>query len=144
MTEWLNDWVTACSVLFLLKFLFLLILQETEVTFAHMPRGLSVGKPQRSQWTFLPSLLSTLYLTPLYSLFTHTSLPTHCTRKRGHLRTHATRANSWETTVVSINLPSYTSFNYILKSPLLPFYSNFPFYSFYEKLESPSLTRREG
>ena len=138
--------MTACSVLFLLKFLFLLILQETGVTFAHTQRGLTVGKPQWSQWTSLPSLLilSTLSLTPLYSLFTHTSLPTPCTRKRSHLRSHAARANSWETPADSIDLPSFPSVNLILNSLLLPFYSYFSSYSLYEKQESPSHIPRKG
>ena len=69
------------------------------------------------------TLLSTLSLTPLYSLFTHTSLPTPCTRKRSHLRSHAARANSWETPADSIDLPSFPSVNLVLNSILLPFYS---------------------
>ena len=73
------------------------------------------------------TLLSTLSLTPLYSLFTHTSLPTPCTRKRSHLRSHAARANSWETPADSIDLPSFPSVNLILNSPLLHFYSYFLF-----------------
>ena len=86
----------------------------------------------------LPTLLSTLSLTPLYSLFTHTSLPTPYTRKRSHLRSHAARANSWETPADSIDLPSFPSVNLVINSILLPFYSYFSSFSLYKKQESPT------
>ena len=92
----------------------------------------------------LPTLLSTLSLTLVYSLFTHTSLPIPCTKNRSQGRSNASRANSWETPAVSKDLPSYTLVNLILNSPLLPFYSYFSSYSVYEKQESPSLTRHKG
>ena len=63
-------------------------------------------EPRQSQKTSLRTLWSTLSLTPRYSLFTHTSLPTQCMRNRSHLHSHATRANSWETPAVSIYLSS--------------------------------------
>ena len=92
----------------------------------------------------LPTLLSTLSLTLVYSLFTHTSLPIPCTKNRSQGPSNAARANSWETPAVSKDLPSYTLVNLILNSPLLPFYSYFSSYSVYEKQESPSLTRHKG
>ena len=128
------------------SYIFLLHVQETGVTFAQTPRGLTVGKPQQSQKTSLPRLLSTLSLTPLYSFFNHTSLPTHCMRNRSHLRTYLARANSWETPAVSIYLPSYTSLlSSISLTPLYSlFYSYFSSYYLYKKKESTSLPRRDG
>ena len=63
----------------LLFLLFLLIVQE-KVTFAQTPRGLTVGKPQRSQQTCLTSICHAL----LKSSYTSSILDSHLLKLIGH------------------------------------------------------------